>query len=42
MWLLKVFGFKGLSMGELQPYLEGKKTGKVVGITFDDGFKNNW
>jgi peptidoglycan/xylan/chitin deacetylase (PgdA/CDA1 family) len=41
MWLLKVFGFKGLSMGELQPYLEGKKTGKVVGITFDDGFKNN-
>ena len=41
MWLLKVFGFKGLSMGELQPYLEGNKTGKVVGITFDDGFKNN-
>jgi len=41
MWLLKFFGFKGLSMGELQPYLEGKKTGKVVGITFDDGFKNN-
>jgi peptidoglycan/xylan/chitin deacetylase (PgdA/CDA1 family) len=41
MWLLKIFGFKGLSMGELQPYLEGKKTGKVVGITFDDGFKNN-
>jgi peptidoglycan/xylan/chitin deacetylase (PgdA/CDA1 family) len=41
MWLLKFFGFKGLGMGELQPYLEGKKTGKVVGITFDDGFKNN-
>jgi len=41
MWLLNFFGFKGLSMGELQPYLEGKKTGKVVGITFDDGFKNN-
>ena len=41
MWLLKVFGFKGLSMGELQPYLVGEKQGKVVGITFDDGFKNN-
>jgi peptidoglycan/xylan/chitin deacetylase (PgdA/CDA1 family) len=28
-------------MTELQPYLTGKKQGKVVGITFDDGYKNN-
>ena len=41
MWLLKILGYKGLSMGDLQPYLTGKKQGKVVGITFDDGFKNN-
>ena len=41
MWLLKRLGYKGLSMRELVPYLEGKKTGKVVGITFDDGYQNN-
>jgi len=41
MWLLKILGYQGLSMSKLQPYLTGKKQGKVVGITFDDGFKNN-
>jgi len=41
MWLLKIMGYQGLSMSKLQPYLIGKKVGKVVGITFDDGFKNN-
>ena len=41
MWLLKVLGYKGLSLRQLKPYLDGKKTGKVVGITFDDGYKNN-
>ncbi|SEH90877.1 polysaccharide deacetylase [Bathymodiolus azoricus thioautotrophic gill symbiont] len=41
MWLLKKLGYKGLSMTELQPYLTGKKQGKVVGVTFDDGYKNN-
>jgi peptidoglycan/xylan/chitin deacetylase (PgdA/CDA1 family) len=41
MWLLKKLGYKGLNMTELQPYLTGKKQGKVVGITFDDGYKNN-
>jgi peptidoglycan/xylan/chitin deacetylase (PgdA/CDA1 family) len=41
MWLLKILGYKGLSMSDLQPYLIGDKQGKVVGITFDDGFKNN-
>lgn len=37
---LKRMGFKGLSMRDLKPYLHGEKTGKVVGITFDDGFRN--
>jgi peptidoglycan/xylan/chitin deacetylase (PgdA/CDA1 family) len=41
MLLLKILGFKGLSMRELQPYLKGKKSDKVVGITFDDGYLNN-
>lgn len=41
MRVLRLLGYRGLSMDELQPYLEGKKIGKVVGITFDDGFKNN-
>jgi len=41
MWILKKFGFKGLSLKELKPYLDGDKKGKVVGITFDDGYQNN-
>ena len=41
MWLLKIMGYQGLSMGKLQPYLTGDKVGKVFGITFDDGFQNN-
>jgi peptidoglycan/xylan/chitin deacetylase (PgdA/CDA1 family) len=41
MTLLKALGFTGLSMGALTPYLRGEKTGKVVGITFDDGYLNN-
>jgi peptidoglycan/xylan/chitin deacetylase (PgdA/CDA1 family) len=41
MAFLKLFGYKGLSMGDLLPYLMGEKTGKVVGITFDDGYQNN-
>jgi peptidoglycan/xylan/chitin deacetylase (PgdA/CDA1 family) len=40
MWLLKVLGYKGLSLRELKPYLDGEKKGKVVGITFDDGYQN--
>ena len=38
---LKMLGYQGLSMSRLQPYLLGEKTGKVVGITFDDGYENN-
>ena len=41
MKLLKILGYKGLSINELRPYLKGEKTGKVVGLTFDDGYKNN-
>lgn len=37
---LKRLGFTGLSMRDLMPYLRGEKTGKVAGITFDDGFRN--
>jgi len=41
MALLKMMGFKGLSMKDLHPYLMGEKSGRVVGITFDDGYLNN-
>lgn len=38
-WLKKL-GYKGISMREGMPYIRGEKTGKVVIITFDDGFVN--
>lgn len=41
MRMLKLMGYRGLSMRELEPYLRGDKRGKVVGITFDDGYENN-
>lgn len=41
MGLLDLLGYKGLSMSELLPYLSGELKGKVVGITFDDGYVNN-
>ncbi len=43
MGLIKRLGFKGLSMRELLPYLQGKRhtRQKLVGITFDDGYLNN-
>ena len=41
MSFLKLLGYKGLSMGDLLPYLNGEKEGRVVGITFDDGYQNN-
>jgi len=39
--MLKTLGYQGLSMSGLEPYLRGEKSGKVVGITLDDGFVNN-
>lgn len=41
MAFLALLGYRGLSMGDLQPYLRGEQHGKVVGITFDDGYVNN-
>lgn len=37
---LKRLGYQGLSMRDLLPYLSGEKTGRVIGITFDDGYCN--
>ena len=39
-WLRRL-GYTGLSMSSLMPYLRGERSGKVVGITFDDGYRNN-
>jgi len=41
MGLLRLLGYRGVSMTELEPYLRGDAAGKVVGITFDDGYRNN-
>ena len=38
-WLRR-FGYRGLSMRDLLPYVRGEKQGKVFGITFDDGYRN--
>jgi peptidoglycan/xylan/chitin deacetylase (PgdA/CDA1 family) len=38
---LKRLGYQGLSMQALMPYLRGERVGRVVGITFDDGYRNN-
>ena len=41
MTLLRTLGYRGLSMTALEPFLRGEETGKVVGITLDDGYVNN-
>jgi len=38
-WLRRL-GYRGLSMRDLLPYIRGERQGKVVGITFDDGYQN--
>lgn len=40
--MLKALGWTGLSMRDLEPYLRGERTGKVFGITLDDGYVNNF
>ncbi|MGO3890500.1 MAG: polysaccharide deacetylase family protein [Paenalcaligenes sp.] len=40
MRLLKMLGYTGVSMKDALPYLRGEKQGKVVAITFDDGYVN--
>jgi len=37
---LKRLGYRGLSLRDAIPYLDGRKSGKVAVITFDDGFRN--
>ncbi len=39
---LRALGFRGLSLRDLAPYLRGERRGKVVGITLDDGYVNNF
>jgi peptidoglycan/xylan/chitin deacetylase (PgdA/CDA1 family) len=39
--MLKVLGYRALSMSDLLPYLLGEKQGRVVGLTFDDGYLDN-
>jgi len=39
--MLNFLGYEALSLKKLKPYLDGHKNGKVVGITFDDGYLNN-
>jgi peptidoglycan/xylan/chitin deacetylase (PgdA/CDA1 family) len=41
MAFLAALGYRGLSMSALMPYLRGEKSGKVFGVTFDDGYLNN-
>jgi len=38
MWMLRMLGYKGLSMSAAMPYLRGEKQGRVAVITFDDGY----
>jgi peptidoglycan/xylan/chitin deacetylase (PgdA/CDA1 family) len=38
-WLRRL-GYRGLSMRDLLPYVRGERRGKVVGLTFDDGYRN--
>ncbi|MEI6732422.1 MAG: polysaccharide deacetylase family protein [Comamonadaceae bacterium] len=38
---LHLLGYQGLSMSALMPYLRGERVGRVVGISFDDGYLNN-
>lgn len=38
-WMRRL-GYRGVSMRDLMPYLRGERTGKVFGITFDDGYRN--
>ncbi|WP_427911497.1 polysaccharide deacetylase family protein [Ramlibacter sp. MMS24-I3-19] len=39
--ILHALGWKGLSLRDLRPYLDGRATGRVFGITLDDGYRNN-
>ncbi|MBI3480321.1 MAG: polysaccharide deacetylase family protein [Nitrosomonadales bacterium] len=38
MRLLRLLGYRGLSMSDAMPYLRGEKSGRVAVITLDDGY----
>lgn len=42
MMLLKILGYRGVSINELYLSLKNKTNEKVVGLSFDDGYKNNY
>ncbi|MFC5580533.1 polysaccharide deacetylase family protein [Rhodanobacter terrae] len=41
MWLLRQFGYRGLSMSDAMPYLQGERSGRVAVVTLDDGYADN-
>lgn len=41
MGMLKMFGYRGVSMSDAMPYLRGEKEGRVAVITLDDGYVDN-
>jgi peptidoglycan/xylan/chitin deacetylase (PgdA/CDA1 family) len=41
MLMLRMLGYQVLSIEKLMPYLLGQQQGRVVGLTFDDGYANN-
>jgi peptidoglycan/xylan/chitin deacetylase (PgdA/CDA1 family) len=41
MWLLRRFGYRGLSMSDAMPYLRGERSGRIAVITLDDGYADN-
>jgi len=41
MWLLRRFGYTGLSMSAAMPYLQGERSGRIAIITLDDGYADN-
>lgn len=42
MSMLAKLGYEGLSLNKLYPYLKGERSGKVFGISFDDGYLDNY
>lgn len=41
MGMLKMFGYRGVSMADAMPYLRGEKEGRIAVITLDDGYLDN-
>jgi peptidoglycan/xylan/chitin deacetylase (PgdA/CDA1 family) len=39
--LLRVLGFRGISISESMPFLTGERSGRVAVLTFDDGYVDN-